>query len=144
MNFRDLMSGALPAGDPQPRESDRQALKLAVLTLMLLGGIYLLGAVTGLAKDKVPTSRTLTGTVFDEAENTIPGATIELTDLQTKKVLDIYSQEDGQYTFAGLRFDHDYTVKATSRGTSSVVRQVSSMDMRWHMVLNLTIPKPKK
>ena len=38
---------------------------------------------------------------MDEAENTIQGATIELTDLQTEKVLDIYSQEAGQYQFIG-------------------------------------------
>ncbi len=68
---------------------------------MLLGGVLLLGAAAGLAKDKMPTSRTVSGVVMDEAENSIKGATIELTDLQTRKVLDIYSQEGGQYQFTG-------------------------------------------
>ncbi len=104
----------------------------------------LLGASAGWAKDKVPTSRTVSGMVMDAAENPIQGATIELTDLQTKKVLDIYSQQGGQYQFTGLRFDHDYTVKATYQGESSELRQVSSIDTRWHMVLNLTIPNPNK
>ena len=80
------------------------------------GRVLLLGAGTGLAKDKTPTTRTVSGVVMDEAENPIQGAMIELTDLQTKKVLDIYSQEGGQYQFTDLRFDHDYTVKATYKG----------------------------
>src|SRR5208337_2358049 len=98
----------------------------------------------GLAKDQTPKTRTVSGVVFDEAENLIQGAAIELTDLQTKKVLDIYSQEGGQYLFTDLRFDHDYTVQATYKGLSSEVRQISSIDPRWHMVLNLTVLKPNK
>ncbi len=124
--------------------SHRSAPKLTALTLTLLGGVLLLGASAGLAKDKVPTSRTVSGVVMDEAENFIQGAMIELTDLQTKKVLDIYSQEGGQYQFTDLRFDHDYTIKATYKGSSSELRQISSFDTRWHMVLNLTLLKPNK
>lgn len=81
---------------------------------------------------------------MDESENAIKGATVELTDLQTKKVLDIYSQEGGEYQYSDLRFDHDYTVQATFNGLSSEVRQVSSIDTRWHMVLNLTLLKQIK
>ena len=81
---------------------------------------------------------------MDEAENPIQGATVELTDLQTGKVLDIYSQEGGQYQFTDLRFDHDYTVKATYKGSSSEVRQVSSFDTRSRLVLNLTILKTEQ
>ncbi|HMD85458.1 MAG TPA: carboxypeptidase-like regulatory domain-containing protein [Terriglobia bacterium] len=126
------------------KESHRSAPILTALTLLLLGGILLWGASAGWAKDKVPTSRIVSGVVIDPAENPIQGAMIELTDLQTKKVLDIYSQGGGQYQFTNLRFDHDYTVKATYKNSSSEVRQVSSIDTRWHMVLNLTIPNPNK
>jgi hypothetical protein len=104
----------------------------------------LLGAVTAWAKEKKPQTRTVTGVVADEADNPIQGAAVELTDLQTGKVLDIYSQDGGQYQFADLRFDHDYTVKATYKGSSSEVRRVSMLETRTPLVLNLTIPKPKK
>jgi len=144
MICRNLMSKALPKGNPGRAESRRPSPKLTALTLMILGGILLLAASTGWAKDKVPTSRTVSGMVMDAAENPIQGAAIELTDLQTKKVLDIYSQQEGQYQFTGLRFDHDYTIKATYKGEASELRQVSSIDTRWHMVLNLTIPNPNK
>ena len=99
------------------------------------------GAVTGLAKDRQPTTRTITGTVFDDAGNTLQGAAIELTDVQTGKVLDIYSQEAGQYRMSDLRFDHDYTLKAMFKNSTSEVRQVSSFDTRSRPVVNLTIPK---
>jgi hypothetical protein len=144
MNFRNLTSSASPDGKPGRGESPRRAPKLTALTLMLLGGVLLLGAVTGLAKEKKPQTRTVSGVVIDEAENFIQGATVELTDRQTGKVLDIYSQEGGRYQFTDLRFDHDYTVKATYKGSSSEVRQVSSLDMRTRPVINLTLLKPQK
>ena len=144
MSFRNLTSSVLPGGNPFRRRSLRRAQKLAALTLMLLGGILLLGAVTGLAKEKKPQSKTVSGTVFDEAENVIQGASVELKDLETGKVVDIYSQEGGQYQFTDLRFDHDYTVKATYKGSSSEERRVSMFDTRTRPVLNLTIHKPNK
>jgi len=144
MSFRNLTSGASPDGNPVGRESPRRAPKLTGLTLMLLGGVLLLGAVTGLSKEKKPQSKTVSGTVFDEAENVIQGASVELKDLETGKVVDIYSQEGGQYQFTDLRFDHDYTVKATYKGSSSEERRVSMFDTRTRPVLNLTIHKPNK
>jgi hypothetical protein len=112
--------------------------------LILLGGVLILGAAIGLAKEKKPPTRTVLGVVIDDAENAIQGASVELTDRQTGKVLEIYSQDGGHYQYADLRFDHDYTVKATYQGLSSEVRQASSLDTRTPLVLNLTIPKPNK
>lgn len=144
MSFRNLASSPLPDGSPVRRGSHRPMPMLAALTIILTGGVLLAGAVAGLAKDKTPTTRTVSGAVFDDAENTIEGATVELTDNQTGKVLDIYSQKEGQYQFDGLRFDHDYTVKATFKNASSEVRRISMFETRWHLVLNLTIPKANK
>ena len=144
MSFRNLTDIAPPDGNPVRRESHRRAPSMAALTLMLLGGLLLLGAATVMAKEKKPQTRTVSGVVSDEAENFIQGAMVELKDLQTGKVLDIYSQEGGQYQFADLRFDHDYTVKAMYKGAASEVRKISMFETRWTLVLNLTIPPPKK
>lgn len=143
MNFRHITGSASPAGNPVTRKSHSRASKLTALTLLLLGGFLLLGAVTGLAKEKKPETKTVSGVVLDDADNTIQGATVELTDLQSGKAWDIYSQEGGQYQFTDLRLDHDYTVKAMYKGSSSEVRQVSSLDMRTRPVMNLSIPKSK-
>lgn len=144
MSIHTAKSSSLPGESPCSRESSGGNLKRTALALTILGVLSLLWAAPELAKDKTPTTRTLSGVVMDEKENFIKGAAIELTDLQTKKVLEIYSQEGGQYQYTNLRFDHDYTVQATYNGMSSDVRQVSSIDMRWHMVLNLTLNKPHK
>jgi hypothetical protein len=144
LDFRDLNRSAAPGNVPAKRASHRRGLGLAALTLMLTAGVLFLGAATGAAKDKQPTTRIVSGTVYDDAQNTILGATIELKDSQTGKVLDIYSQESGEYQYSGLRFDHDYTIKAMFKGSSSEVRRISMFDTRWHMVLNLTVPKQAK
>ncbi len=116
----------------------------AVRALMLAAGVLLLGAVLGLAKDKTPTSRIVSGTVYDTAQNPIFGATVELADVQTGKVLDLYSQESGDYQYSDLRFDHDYTIKAIYKGSFSEVRKISMFETRWHLVMNLTVPTPAK
>ena len=96
------------------------------------------------AKKKKIISRTVAGTVLDEADNGISGASVELTDLQTGKGLAIYSDEDGSYQFADLIPTHDYHLQASFHGSSSEVRQVSSMDIRNRIVINLTISGTKQ
>lgn len=116
----------------------------AAWAFMLVAGVLLLGAALGLAKDKQPTTRIVSGTVYDTAQNPIFGATVELTDVQTGKILDLYSQESGDYQYSELRFDHDYTVKAIYKGSFSEVRKISMFETRWHLVMNLTVPTPAK
>ena len=144
MDFRDPRMNAADSNAPVKRDPSPRRLMLAALTLLLAAGALLLGAATGAAKDKQPTTRTVSGTVYDDAQNIIVGASIELKDTQTGKVLGIYSQESGEYQYNGLRFDHDYTIKAMYKGSSSDMRRISMFDTRWHLVMNLTIPKPTK
>ncbi len=141
MTFRDERS--LPARNEFSalEWSQRQGIGIITLAAVLVFGAFLSGAA---AKDRQPTTRIVSGTVYDNAGNPIIGATVELTDLQTGKVLDIYSQENGDYQYSGLRFDHDYTIKAIYKTTSSEVRKISMFETRWHLVMNLTIPKPAK
>jgi hypothetical protein len=125
--------------EPKWHEPRHAGLKLVALTALVLTGVLVFGLATGLAKEKKPTSRTVSGLVLDEAENGIKGATIELTDVQTGKVVAIYSQEGGQYRFSDLLFSHDYKIKATFKGVTSEIRQASSIDTRPHLVINFTL-----
>ena len=93
-------------------------------------------------KQKGPTTKTVTGTVMDKAENGIGGAEVTLKDLQTGKTVAIYAEPNGQYQFADLDPHHDYEIQAKFKGMASETRQVSSFDTRWKLVLNLTIPPP--
>lgn len=114
-----------------------RAPKLALLLVVLL-----MATGAACAKDHTPTTRIVSGVVFDDAQNTVQGATVELKDLQTGKVLDIYSQDQGQYQFTDIRFDHDYTVQAIFKGASSETRKVSMFETRWHLFMNLTVTAP--
>lgn len=138
MNFRSRRQPVSRGANP-PRRALVGALPLTAFVLVFLA-LVVGGAATGLAKEKKPPSKTVTGVVLDNANNTLDGATVELTDLQSGKVLDIYSQQGGQYQFADLSLDHDYKIKAMYRGKSSEERQVSSIDTRTRPVMNLTIP----
>ncbi len=144
MNSRLAIVKALFGWQHRGDEFQGTLRKAASLAALLLVGTLILFAPEGFAKDKKPPSKTVTGQVMDATENGIEGATVELTDLQTGKVLEIYSQEGGQYQYADLSLSHDYTIKATFKGASSEVRKVSSVDIRTHLVLNLTIPAPKQ
>ena len=117
--------------------------KVSLVTALMLLLVWLSGGFAGWAKEKKPLSKTVSGFVLDEADKPIEGATVELADAQTSKVIDIYSQQDGSFKFTDLSFSHDYKIKATFKGSSSEVRQVSSMDMRARLVVNLTIPGQK-
>lgn len=111
---------------------------------VLLATVALSGAPALVAKQKTPQVKTISGIVTDEAGNAIQGAMLEMKDLQTGKVLDIYSQDGGQYQFSDLRFDHDYDIQATFKDVSSEVRQVSSFDTRARLTMNFVIPKSNK
>jgi hypothetical protein len=94
------------------------------------------------AKEKKPTTKTLTGLVLDPSDNGIDGATVTLKDLQTGVTTAVYAQAGGRYQFYDLKPDHDYEVQAANKGTKSEMHQVSSMDPRLRMVINFTIPPP--
>lgn len=142
MDIRGVTESARAGKDPAGRQTHPRWPQ-GVSLLFFLAALGVLATVTGLAKEKKPPSKTVSGVVFDAAGKIIDGATVELKDLQTGNVLDIYSQEGGQYQFAGLSFDHDYKVKAMYKGASSEERQISSLDMRARPVMNLTLAKAK-
>jgi len=108
----------------------------------VLAVAWLLHAPGLAAKQKAPTTKTVSGLVTDKAENGISGATVTLKDLQTGKTVAIYADVNGHYRFADLDPHHDYEIQASFKGVASETRQVSSFDTRWKLVINLTIPPP--
>ena len=103
---------------------------------------WLLCAPALAAKQKAPTTKTVSGVVMDKAENGIGGAEVTLKDLQTGKTMAIYAEANGQYRFSDLDPHHDYEIQARFKGVASETRQVSSIDTRMKRVVNLTIPPP--
>ncbi len=96
-----------------------------------------------LAKKKPPTSKTVTGQVFDASDNAIAGAAVEMKNLTNGKTSAIYVGPDGHFTFTDLKLTEDYQIQAHYKGQTSEVRKVSSWDTRTNLVVNLHIPAPK-
>lgn len=94
-------------------------------------------------RKKPPTSKTVTGQVFDAADNPIAGAAVEMKNLATGKTLAIYAGPSGHFTFTDLKLTQDYQFQAHYKGQTSEIRKVSSWDTRTSLVLNLHIPAPK-
>ena len=117
-----------------------QGRRRAIACACLLVALF---ALLPLAAKEKKVSRTVAGTILDEANNGIAGATLSLTDLQTGKKLATYSKEDGQYQYSDLIPNHDYELQASYKGVLSEVRKVSSVDTRNRIVINFTFPPPK-
>jgi Carboxypeptidase regulatory-like domain len=126
-------------GKPLPAAFVRVcALTLAFAALWLAFGSAPLMA----KRRKPPTSKTVTGQVFDASDNAIAGAAVEMTNLTTGKTTAIYVGPDGRFTFTDIKLTEDYQFRARYKGQSSEVRKVSSWDTRTSLVLNLHIPPP--
>jgi hypothetical protein len=91
------------------------------------------------AKQKPPATKTISGQVLDASNRGISGASVVLTDLETHKANGIYTGSDGSYNFSGLNAYDDYKIQAHYQGMASETREVSSMDPRLQIVVNLTV-----
>jgi Carboxypeptidase regulatory-like domain len=102
-------------------------------------GVLVLCPSISVAKQKPPATKTISGQVLNGSSQGISGASVLLTDLQTHKTNAIYSGSGGNYNFSGLNAYHDYEVEARYHGMTSETREVSSMDPRLQIVVNLTL-----
>lgn len=79
-------------------------------------------------KEKNPTSKTLRGTVTDDAGKPLGGALVTLTDLKSKEKKTFITKTDGRYVFEGLSFTVDYGVAARFKDERSELRKLSQYD----------------
>ena len=118
----------------------RQGIVVLLCVLLFVG---LCAAPRLAAKQKAPTTKTVTGQVMDQGETGIGGAAVMLKDVQTGKTRAIYANDNGEYKFADLDPHHDYEISAGYKGANSESRRVSSVDTRTKLVINLTVPSAK-
>jgi len=91
------------------------------------------------SKKTRPTSKMLTGTVFDKADQPIPGAVVYLKNMKTLAVKSFFAQNDGAYRFPQLALNTDYEVYAEKDGKKSDTKTVSQFDDRFNPTINLKI-----
>jgi Carboxypeptidase regulatory-like domain len=100
---------------------------------------------TGAAQDskKETQLRTVRGVVTDKSENPLSNSVVFLKNLRTNAVRSNFADTEGNYRFSGLDPNADYEVHAEFEGAKSPVRNVSSLDSRKEMIINLKIDRRK-
>jgi hypothetical protein len=136
---QSIAAGGIAAFERRPNSHERPGGPAEVSVLALFLVATLLRAPLAMAKQKPPATKTISGQVLDASSHGISGATVLLTDLQTHKTTAIYSGSSGNYNFSGLTAYHDYEVQARYQALTSSKREVSSMDARLQIVVNLTL-----
>jgi hypothetical protein len=91
-----------------------------------------------------PTSKMLTGTVQDKADQPIPGAVVYLKNMKTLAVKSFFAQKDGSYRFPQLALNTDYEVYAEKDGQKSGTKTISQFDDRFAPTINLRIDLTKQ
>jgi hypothetical protein len=87
--------------------------------------------------------RTVRGVISDKSDNPLPNSVVFLKNLRTNAVRSNFADTEGNYRFSGLDPNADYEVHAEFEGAKSPVRNVSSLDNRKEMVINLRIDRKK-
>ncbi len=85
-------------------------------------------------------SRTVQGTVTDQAGNVLAGAAVQLEDTTTLQVRSYITQKNGTFYFGELIFDVEYRLKAEYHGKSSAEKTLSRFEAQSRAVINLKIP----
>ena len=98
---------------------------------------------TGQDSKKETQLRTVRGVVSDRSENPMPNSVVFLKNLRTNAVRSNFADTEGNYRFSGLDPNADYEVHAEFEGAKSPARNVSSLDSRKEMVINLKIDRKK-
>jgi hypothetical protein len=87
--------------------------------------------------------RTVRGTVSDKSDNPVAGSVVFLKNLRTNGVRSNFADDKGEYRFSGLDPNADYEVHAEFEGAKSPVRNITSLDSRKEIVINLKIDRKK-
>ena len=97
------------------------------------------GGLGSTPKKTKPTSKMLSGTVQDKADQPIAGAVVYLKNMKTLSVKSFFAQQDGTYRFPQLALNTDYEIYAEKDGKKSSVKTISQFDDRYSPTVNLQI-----
>jgi len=109
---------------------------LAVLVVLGL-------AVLAVAQDRKSQLRTVHGYVVNKEEVPLPDGVVYLKNLKTLTVKTHISNDEGRYRFSGLDPNVDYEIHAEYKDLTSATRNISTLDGRREIVINLKVDKKK-
>jgi phosphotransferase system glucose/maltose/N-acetylglucosamine-specific IIC component len=84
-------------------------------------------------------NRSVSGTVLDNANQAVPGATVFLQDEKTKTIRSFTSIANGHFYFAQVNKAKDFDLWAEKGGKKSAVKTVSSWDARTDFISDLKL-----
>ena len=111
----------------------------AVVAGVALAVAALLIAAPASAKDKAPTTRTITGHVSGNAETPLADAVVYLTNTKSADIRTYIADKDGAFHFSALQLNVDYQVYAKFKDRKSDVKTLSQFDSRTQVIVNLRI-----
>lgn len=88
--------------------------------------------------------RSVQGTVYDDKDQPVVGAVVQLKNLRTLQMRSYISKANGEYHFSSLRMDEDYEVEARNNNLTSGTKKISIFDNRKIVIQNLKADKPEK
>jgi hypothetical protein len=94
-------------------------------------------------KEKVPTTRMVTGLVVDDTGAPLEGALVTLVDGKTKEKFEYFTKKDGRYKFEELSFSVDYQLRAKWKALLSDERKLSQYDHTAKIVRQLEVTTPE-
>jgi hypothetical protein len=83
-------------------------------------------------------TRTVQGTVIDQAGKPVEGAVVKLENTETLQIRSFITKNDGKFSFHGLNSRVDYRVKAESDGRSDE-QTVSKFNSKPEVTVNLKL-----
>lgn len=128
---------SLETGKGKPHGAGKLGRVLAFSAICLL--VIACAGQKSFAKQKPAPVKAISGAVLTGTNTGVSGASVILTDLETHVTDAIYSGTNGNYSFPGLNPNHDYRVHATYKQLVSDTREVSSLDSRSRIVINLIL-----
>src|SRR5262249_37000271 len=105
--------------------------------LSLVGVILLIGVFARTLADQ-PTLGSISGTVRDSAGAVVPGATIEVTHVNSNYKYTTQSNESGNYTLPQLR-EGEYLLRATTKGYQAYVAKGITLAARDELRHDITL-----
>ena len=118
--------------------TSRTSVILAVALAFVLG----IATMPANAKDKAPTTRTMTGHVVGVGDAPVADAVVYLTNTKTADIRTYIADKEGAFHFSALSQSVDYQVYAKYKDHKSEVKTLSQFDSRTEVVFNLHIVMP--
>ena len=84
--------------------------------------------------------RNVSGVVTDKSGNVLPGAAVQLENLNNLSIMSYITAKDGCYYFNGLHDDIDYTLRAEYGNYCSQRKTLTKFNSSKHPWIQLVIP----